>query len=413
VSRGRRSYFVALAASLLLAASGCGPASPRCLGGQSDCGGVCRTLSTDPANCGACGTACGASQVCLSGACQACPAGQAKCGTACARIQTDPLNCGACGHECGAGTGTACAGGACACAGGAVDCGPAQSPQCRTDTDANPLHCGPTCAPCTRSGELCSSGACQCSAGTSPCPGICADLAADRANCGSCGHGCGLNEICASGTCTACAGATPTRCGNACTSTQTDPAHCGSCATACGAGQGCAGGACFCLAGNLCDTVCVDFQTDAAHCGNCATACGAGQGCLAGLCTCTGGLATCGATRNLCCPAGSACACSGGTACQTRHSNGVPAIAGGPQYFFDCNPPGTWTLASAQAAAQAWSATGTPVAPSCASCFAWQTAASCATWCYAGSSYPGQMTINVAGLAPLCPPGPGPVSPWD
>lgn len=40
-----------------------------CPNGQSDCSGSCSTLSTDSANCGACGVVCTNSQTCMSGAC--------------------------------------------------------------------------------------------------------------------------------------------------------------------------------------------------------------------------------------------------------------------------------------------------------------------------------------------------------
>ncbi len=64
-----------------------------CIAGYSDCNtveadGCERNLRNDPANCGACGRACGA-----GGAC---------CEATCATTASDPANCGACGHACAA-----------------------------------------------------------------------------------------------------------------------------------------------------------------------------------------------------------------------------------------------------------------------------------------------------------------------
>jgi hypothetical protein len=48
-----------------------------CPGGETSCGGVCRDLQTDNANCGICGTVCPTNQVCQTGSCfpgSTCPA---------------------------------------------------------------------------------------------------------------------------------------------------------------------------------------------------------------------------------------------------------------------------------------------------------------------------------------------------
>ncbi len=66
-----------------------------CASDQALCADTCSRLSTDAANCGACGHACAAGQVCTAGACE--------CGTA--------QNCGALGRTCG--TGERCASGDC------------------------------------------------------------------------------------------------------------------------------------------------------------------------------------------------------------------------------------------------------------------------------------------------------------
>jgi len=79
------------------------------------CGGVCRDLLHDPANCGGCGQACAAPRMCLRGGCIDCAAtgaGYVVCGDFCANANNDAMNCGACGHACDGGPG-ACNGGAC------------------------------------------------------------------------------------------------------------------------------------------------------------------------------------------------------------------------------------------------------------------------------------------------------------
>lgn len=83
-----------------------GSAAPDC------CAAGCTDTRTDAANCGACGAACPADQVCFGSACGvACPAdpngvcrpGAATpdwCATGCTNVGTDPVNCGRCGTVC-------------------------------------------------------------------------------------------------------------------------------------------------------------------------------------------------------------------------------------------------------------------------------------------------------------------------
>lgn len=140
-------------------------------GGKS----ACADLKTDNANCGACGNVCGDGQTCKAGVCTAtCGTGYSFCGGAggdagaetgdggagyCANLKNDPANCGACGKACG--TGLVCSDGTCAptCApystcpgtgGGAPFCAD-------TSKDANNCGaCGTRCAP----GTICVSSAC-------------------------------------------------------------------------------------------------------------------------------------------------------------------------------------------------------------------------------------------------------------
>jgi hypothetical protein len=135
-------------------------------------------LQTDSAHCGNCTTACSAGQSCCAGKCTtgscmapppppppgcgtgpACASGSMCCGSSCANTQTDTNNCGTCG--------TVCAMGDSCCAGKCVN----------PKTDAN--NCGMCGSACTLGGK------------PGCCDSKCVDLLSD-ANCGTCGHTCGI-----------------------------------------------------------------------------------------------------------------------------------------------------------------------------------------------------------------------------
>lgn len=165
---------------------------------MQNCGGVCRDVASDSLNCGACGNACSAGEVCSAGVCTpTCGAGLVNCSGVCRDLGTDRLNCGACGRTCAAGQ--VCSGGSCvvSCGGGLVNCGGV----CR-DLGSDRLNCG-TCGRSCDDGQVCNGGACvvSCGGGLRNCGGICRDLASDRANCGACGRSCGPGQICSGGTC--------------------------------------------------------------------------------------------------------------------------------------------------------------------------------------------------------------------
>lgn len=86
-----------------------------CSAGQTSCGGACKNLQTDTANCGACGNTCTSAQTCTAGVCTTttttCTTGQTACGNVCKNLQTDSSNCGACGNACA--TGQTCTNGGC------------------------------------------------------------------------------------------------------------------------------------------------------------------------------------------------------------------------------------------------------------------------------------------------------------
>jgi hypothetical protein len=159
------------------------------------------SLAIDDLNCGACGSRCPDSTLCISGQC-ACPtSGQTYCAAmgACRDLRTDPGSCGA---------------------------------------------CGASCAP----GQICTAGACAC-AGTlrawCASAGACIDVGSDASNCGACGVVCPAGTRCAAGTC-ACDAAGSSLCGELCVDLSSDLAHCGSCANACAAGAPCFAGSCKC-----------------------------------------------------------------------------------------------------------------------------------------------------------------------
>ncbi|MDC0743071.1 MXAN_6577-like cysteine-rich protein [Polyangium mundeleinium] len=210
-----------------------------CVAPAVTCAGTCKDLAYDPANCGACGNACGAGEVCADGQCGVvCLGGTTACGAACVDTDIDPANCGACGAACPASA--ICAGGACTspCGGTEILC----DGKC-IDPASNPAHCG-ACGLACPDAQVCSGGTCieSCGDVLTACDGACVDLTASPTNCGACGVSCGFGGLCAGGACVCEPG--KSKCGGACVDTATDPAHCGACEAACGPDQLCLGGAC-------------------------------------------------------------------------------------------------------------------------------------------------------------------------
>jgi hypothetical protein len=135
------------------------PDHPDQCGGKC-CGNKCIDTTLDPNNCGDCGNACGAGQLCRSGSCGCLPSG-AMCGTGqtccssagCKSLMSDVNNCGACGNACG--TGGSCTNGMCTC--GGMTCGANQ--KCCSGT------CMSSCATDMGMPDMSTSGGglCQCS----------------------------------------------------------------------------------------------------------------------------------------------------------------------------------------------------------------------------------------------------------
>ena len=115
----------------------------KCKNGTTKCGKKCRDLTSDSANCGACGHACGSGEGCVGGACAGgCGAGQTRCGGSCVNTQTDEANCGSCGHACD----------------GGESC---QGSQCQTTTcGAGQIRCGNGCVATVGDHPCCSQAEC-------------------------------------------------------------------------------------------------------------------------------------------------------------------------------------------------------------------------------------------------------------
>ncbi len=240
------------------------------------------------------------------------------CGDRCADVATDVANCGSCGNACAAGQ--VCSGGSCAASCGSPYTSCVDAGYC-ADTLIDPSNCGGCGVVCPPTAPLCSGGSCSasCAAPYGPCPqgapAYCADIASDPLNCGGCGTRCPENADCVGGQCAlACAPPVGTLCGDHCVDPLTDSANCGGCAgdggNACLPGQQCVDGGCSCpvatpdpcgsLAGGE-TPFCTDLSHDAANCGACGKICGGGLACCGGSCVDTAtDDANCGGCQIVC-----------------------------------------------------------------------------------------------------------------
>jgi hypothetical protein len=150
-----------------------GTSGLNCVGGTVACGDKCIQLDLDPKNCGACGKACNAGEVCSAGMCAMnCQAGYMLCmgaatdggmaGPACANLANDPMNCGACGNVCSSNHGVPqCNNGTCStiCLGTFADCDANPATGCESDLASDAKHCGKCDRDCLGGG--CTGGLCQ------------------------------------------------------------------------------------------------------------------------------------------------------------------------------------------------------------------------------------------------------------
>ncbi|MDB5213113.1 MAG: Tryptophan synthase alpha chain [Myxococcaceae bacterium] len=257
-----------------------------CTPSWGDCDGFvddgCETsLDDDPKNCGICGAACSAGEICWRGAC-GCPAGYTRCGNDCVKLADDDLNCGSCGH---------------ACSEPAADAGAATWP---CGSGNYPPHTGFNCAT-SACGFHCASGFANCN--TDVCGDGCeVSVTDDHENCGACGHACTAAQACVQGKCIC--DADKTRCGTDCVDLETDARNCGACGNACPGSSGddlTSHGSPVCVLGR-CGYACppgfadcdhriengceVDLMVDPTHCGSCTAQCdlAGGQPCAGGQC---------------------------------------------------------------------------------------------------------------------------------
>ncbi len=312
-----------------------------CAGGLLSCSGSCVDPKNDTDNCGSCGNACTAGDVCSNGQCSlSCGGGTIKCGSSCVASGVDPSNCGSCGHACA--TGQVCSAGQCAtqCGGGLSLCGGTGGDGGATGLCVNeqndPNNCG-GCGTVCPAGNACVAGSCSVSCpGTEiNCNGKCVDPSGDDQYCGAtagCGTGdagsagtqCPSGEVCNGGSCSVSCPGTEVNCNGLCIDPSSNSQYCGAtagCGTgdtggagqSCPAGSTCSGGSCTAscapgltscpvLASDGGASVCVNEQTDPANCGGCGTTCGpyanGSAFCGAGHCTevCNAGYADCSGT---------------------------------------------------------------------------------------------------------------------
>lgn len=322
----------------------------------------------------------GGSGTCQNGACQPCPTGQTACGGACVQ---EGLSCNNTGLPGICSTGTT------QCVGDQLQCVPGVEPGSQPEV---------------------------CNGLDDDCDGVVDngfDLQTDANNCGECGNVCAFDNAtarCVDGTCEmdvcnagfADCDSDP---GNGCEteldgSFETDPSNCGGCGNNCSAtntSMSCVDGDCVIIAcddgfddcdgdpRNGCET---NLDTDVNNCGACSNVCAAGIDCVDGIClagSCPSGFITCSSDPMTTCECEGTGCCD--TSCQTKHDNGIG------QFYFDCEPLGTYNLTQANKARQAYIDAGHPGISSdnvdCGFRIAaarLESASSCATWSYSGST---------------------------
>lgn len=267
------------------------------LTGHGVCNNQCTLMSTSPTNCGECGRAAPAGQVCRDGQPQCAVAGQTHCPAqgVCVDLQTSASHCGACGQP--VQPGQVCRNGQSVCATATDTYCPAQ--QACVNLQTNSQHCG-ACGQGVPPGQVCRNGQPACAnAADTYCPqqGLCANLQTSASHCGACGTPVPTPLVCRNGA-PVCATPGQTACtvgtAIACVDLQTNPQHCGLCGRSIAATpQQCIGGTPTCPASgeSYCPSTntCVDLQTSTSHCGACGVRVGGTATCVGGQPTCSSG----------------------------------------------------------------------------------------------------------------------------
>ena len=271
-----------------------------CPSGEKSCGGVCTDITTNIANCGACGHNCNTSKptnaktmgcvesqctiidcadgyIPQDGQCVSCSsvAGWAKCGGKCVETDSDNDNCGTCGNKCT--NGLTCASGNCV---GNTTCS-----DIAVNTDSSLDHCGKCNNRCD-DGKTCIDGKCVTGYGQAYCGGDKVQIGnVDR--CGGCNDKCADGKICKDNKCVD--GAGPTYCNGSTTNTLNDVSNCGSCGHRC-EDSICINGECVDGQGSYstdemyCNGKIIHYLSDSAHCNGCGNTCAVGFQCVAGTC---------------------------------------------------------------------------------------------------------------------------------